>query len=156
MQYIYMDKSYYYRGHFSVDINDAALKRTIIEHGPCRSKDPKYFLSRNEKKNFSLEYYSKVVDNVTIPRLRLCYSPSLQKPYCEVCWLFSDRNNRSNRAWIDGVSGDINNMADKISRHVKTKIHITAASIYGHWKSGDMMDKDAEGFFCFFFYQMLR
>ena len=47
-----MDNSYYYRGHFSVDINDAALKRTIIEHGPCRSKDPKYFLSRNEKKTF--------------------------------------------------------------------------------------------------------
>ena len=91
-----------------------------------------------------MEYYSKVVDNVTIPRLRLCYSPSLQKPYCEVCWLLSDRNNCSNRAWIDGVSGDINNMADKVSRHVKTKIHITAASIYGHWKSGDMMDKDAE------------
>ena len=94
--------------------------------------------------NFSLEYYSKVVDNVTIPRLWLCYSPSLQKPYCEVCWLFSDRNNRSNRAWIDGVSGDIHNMADKISRHEKTKIHITAASIYGQWKSGNAMDKDAK------------
>ena len=70
------------RGHFSGDINDAALKRTIIEHGPCRSKDPKYFSSRDEKKKFffSLEYYSKVVDNVTIPRLWLCYSPSLQNP----------------------------------------------------------------------------
>ena len=42
---------------------------TIIEHGPCRPKDPQYFSSRDEKKNFSLEYYSKVVDNVTIPRL---------------------------------------------------------------------------------------
>ena len=42
------------RGHFSGDINDAALKRTIIEHGPCRSKDPKYFSSRDEKKNFFL------------------------------------------------------------------------------------------------------
>ena len=35
-------------------------------------------------------------------------------------------------------------MADKISRHKKTKIHITAASIYGQWKSGNTMDKDAE------------
>ena len=35
-------------------------------------------------------------------------------------------------------------MADKISRHEKTKIHITAASIYGQWKSGNTMDKDAE------------
>ena len=123
----------------------SALKRTIIEHGPWRPKDPKYFLSRDEKKKkICLEFYSKVVDNVTIPQLWLCYSPSLQKPYCEVCWLFSDRNNRSNRAWIDGVSGDIHNMADKISRHEKTKIHITTASIYSQWKSGNTMDKDAE------------
>ena len=35
-------------------------------------------------------------------------------------------------------------MADKISRHKRTKIHITAASIYGQWKSGNTMDKDAE------------
>ena len=97
-----------------------------------------------EKINFSLEYYSKVVDNVAIPRLWLCYSPSLQKPYRGVFWLFSDRNNRSNRAWIDGVSGDIHSMADKIPRHEKTKIHFTTASIYGQWKSGNTMDKDAE------------
>ena len=97
-----------------------------------------------EKINFSLEYYSKVVDNVAIPRLWLCYSPSLQKPYRGVFWLFSDRNNRSNRAWIDGVSGDIHSMADKIPRHEKTKIHFTAASIYGQWKSRNTMDKDAE------------
>ena len=35
-------------------------------------------------------------------------------------------------------------MADKISHHEKTKIHITAASIYGQWKSGNTMDKDVE------------
>ena len=35
-------------------------------------------------------------------------------------------------------------MADKISCHEKTKIHITAASIYGQWKSGNTMDKGAE------------
>ena len=33
------------RGHFPGDICDAALKRTIIENGPCRPKDPKYFFS---------------------------------------------------------------------------------------------------------------
>ena len=35
-------------------------------------------------------------------------------------------------------------MADKISRHKKTKIHITAASVYDQWKPGNTMDKDAE------------
>ena len=36
-------------GHFPGGISHAALKRTIIEHGPCRPKDPKYFLSKDEK-----------------------------------------------------------------------------------------------------------
>ena len=39
-------------GHFPGDISDAALKRTIIDHEPCRPKDPKYFPSRDEKKLF--------------------------------------------------------------------------------------------------------
>ena len=38
------------RAHFPGDISDAALKRTIIKHEPCRPKDPKYFSSRDEKK----------------------------------------------------------------------------------------------------------
>ena len=40
------------RGYFPGDINDAALRRTIIENGPCSPKDPKYFSSRDEKKTF--------------------------------------------------------------------------------------------------------
>ena len=40
------------RGHFPGGISDAALKQTIIEYGPCRPKDPKYFSSRDEKKLF--------------------------------------------------------------------------------------------------------
>ena len=61
-----------------------------------QAKRPSIFFINGWKKknNFSLEY-SKVVD-VTIQRLWLCYSPSSQKSYCEVCWLFSNRNNRSN------------------------------------------------------------
>ena len=36
-------------GHFPGDISDAALKQTIIEHGPCRPKDPQNFSSRDKK-----------------------------------------------------------------------------------------------------------
>ena len=120
--------------------NEPLLK---IDHA-CQKILSIFYQGMKKKKNFSLEYYSKVVDNVTIPRLWLCYSPFLQKPYYEVCWLFSDGKNCSNRAWIDGVSGDIHNMADKISRDEKTKIHITTALIYSQWESGNTMDKDAD------------
>ena len=40
------------REHFPGDISDAALKRTITEHGPSRPKDAKYFSSRDKKKLF--------------------------------------------------------------------------------------------------------
>ena len=43
-----------------------------------------------------------------------------------------------------GGGGDVHNMADKISRYEKSKTHINAASIYGQWKSGKTVDKDAE------------
>ena len=42
------------RGHFPGDISDAALEQTIIEHGPCRPKDPQYFSSMDEKKKQQL------------------------------------------------------------------------------------------------------
>ena len=48
------------RGHFPGDISDAALKRTIIEHGPCRPKDPKHFSSRDEKKTFLWNIIAKL------------------------------------------------------------------------------------------------
>ena len=57
------------RGLFSGDITDANLKRTIIDHEPCRPKDTKCFITKDGTKNFSSEYYCNVVDNVCIPRL---------------------------------------------------------------------------------------
>ena len=69
-----------HRGHFPGDISDAALERTIIEHGPCRSKDPKYFSSRDEKKNnFSLECFSKVLDNVKNTTVIVMLLPTFAK-----------------------------------------------------------------------------
>ena len=38
--------------HFPGDISDAALKRTIIEHGPCRPKDLSIFHQGMKKKTF--------------------------------------------------------------------------------------------------------
>ena len=50
------------RGHFPGDISDAALKRTNIEHGPCRPKDPKHFSSRDEKKTKT--FLSNIIVNL--------------------------------------------------------------------------------------------
>ena len=129
------------RGLISGDITDANLKGTIIDHGPCRPKYIKCFITKDGTKNVFSEYYCKVVDNVCIPRLWLCYSP-FKKPYCEVCWLFSDRINR-NRAWIDSVSGTNTTWQTK-SPVMKSLKHIYAASVYRQRKSGNTVDKNAE------------
>ena len=64
-------------------------------------------------------YSTKVVGNITIPRLWQGYSPLLKKPYCEVCWLFSERDAEGQKAWINGV-----------------QVHINVAAAYGRWKAG--------------------
>ncbi|CAB4036454.1 Hypothetical predicted protein [Paramuricea clavata] len=71
----------------------------------------------------------------------------LQKPYCEVCWLFADRaspNYENHRGWINGVSGSLHNMLEKIKRHEACNMHIQATAVYMRWKSGKTVDKDNE------------
>ena len=78
------------RGNFPGDIQDPSLKRAILEHGSCRPTDN--FFNTEGKVNFTASYYFHTVDNIQIPRQWICYSPKLKRPYCEVCWLFADRN----------------------------------------------------------------
>jgi hypothetical protein len=63
----------------------------------------------------------------------------LKKAYCEVCWLFADRassNYENHRGWINGVSGGLHNMLEKIKRHEASNVHIQATAVYMRWKSG--------------------
>jgi len=69
---------------------------------------------------FSARYYNKHVKDISIPRLWLCSSMELKKPYCEVCWLFIGRslhNYESQRGWINGVDGTGRSLLGKIKRH---------------------------------------
>ena len=71
----------------------------------------------------------------------------MQKPYCEVFWLFADRsspNYGNHRGWINGVSGSLHNMLDKIKRHETSNMHIQATAVDMRWKSGKTVDKDDE------------
>ena len=132
------------RGVLPADVEDPKLKRAIIEHGPCRPKCLTHFVNDEGKTNFISSYYSYRDGNIEVPRQWLCYSPFLKKPYCEICWLFSERGSNCNRAWIDGVSGDTHNMNTKIQKHEKSEQHIAAARIYGRWKSGKTVDEETK------------
>ena len=132
------------RGILPTDVNDPVLKRAIIEHGSCKPKCVSHFENQEGKTNFFPSYYSYRDGNIVVPRQWLCYSPSLKKPYCEVCWLFAERGSNRNRAWIDGVAGDTNNMSTKIHKHERSDQHIAAARNYGRWKAGKTIDEKTE------------
>ena len=98
----------------------------------------------NTEVNFSAKYYNKNINNISIPRLWLCYSVELQKPYCEVCWLFADRsspNYENHRQWTNGV---LHNMLSKIKRHEASNVHIQATAVYMRWKCGKTVDEENE------------
>ena len=136
------------RGHFTETINDAALKREILMHGPCRPSGPYEYKdsSGNFVTNFCSRYYHEFVEYIEVPREWLCYSNEMRKPYCEVCWLFADRlkQNHDQRVWINGVSGSTHNMLEKIRRHEKSSIHIEASAVYIRWKSRKILDEENE------------
>ena len=137
------------RGHFCETINDSGVKRLILEHGPCRPTDgfEQVNADGSMTTNFSERYYNKYISNISVPRLWLCYSKELRKPYCEVCWLFADRslhNYESQRGWINGVPGTGHNLLEKIKRHENSSMHIEAAAVYSRWKSGKALDEENE------------
>ena len=137
------------RGHFCETINDSGVKRLILEHGPCRPTDgfEQVNADGSMTTNFSERYYNKYISNISVPRLWLCYSKELRKPYCEVCWLFADRslhNYESQRGWINGVPGTGHNLLEKIKRHENSSMHIEAAALYSRWKSGKPLDEENE------------
>ena len=124
------------RGILPGDINDCNLKRTIVQHSPCKPKSETNFINPEGKPNFRADFYRRTDGNITAPRQWLCYSPTLKRPYCDMCWLFAERNNHLNRSWIDGVAGDLKNMNGKIEKHEKSDQHKNGRMLLEHFIAG--------------------
>ncbi|KAF3837719.1 hypothetical protein F7725_009487 [Dissostichus mawsoni] len=71
-------------------LEDDDVKRYILNNGPCKPEGP--FKRDGKGRCFSKEFYNKTSKiGCRIPRKWLCYSPSMDRVYCEQCWLFGDR-----------------------------------------------------------------
>ena len=67
---------------------------------------------------------------MSVNRTWLYYSPLLQKPYCQPCWLFEDRGNPNLQwRWIDEVDGSSRHLSEQIKHHEKTALHISAMAV---------------------------
>ena len=126
------------KGHFPSSIEEGYLKRLILNHGPCKPDGPFTVedVEGNMTTNFSLSYYQLHTKNKTCPRSWLCYSQILRKPYCENCWLFTDRNNQPfavQSAWVNGVDSSKKRLLAKIKKHENSLLHIEASAVYLKW-----------------------
>ncbi len=128
------------RGLFPDTIHSAALKEMIVTHGPCRPI--------NVDKRIQQHYTFWSKGNLKIEREWLCFSPTLEKVYCDVCWLFGNRSNHNFRMeWVMGVSFDENKktgLLKRIKTHEQSEAHVAATHIYQQWKTEKRMDERLE------------
>ena len=85
------------RAYFPSTINPSGLIELIVSHGTCKPVGP---FEENEgdggRAIFTTKhYYFYSAGNLRITRDWLCFSPILKKPSCQTCWLFADRQIRT-------------------------------------------------------------
>lgn len=131
------------RGHFVGVYLSNHMKKSIMTYGPCR---PDIEFPRNDdKRKFSIKYYHLLSKSGNkIPRLWLCYSPSLNNVYCETCWLFADRLYKQFKLeWIDGID-NWQHLSQKIFKHESSVQHIEAVNTKSLWTKNKVIDKQLE------------
>jgi hypothetical protein len=133
------------RAHFNVNITDAQTKRFIVEHGPCRPKGPFVKDVAQKQRCFSESFYEiSSKSGLKISRSWLCYSPILDRAYCQPCWLFGDRRRPGYQSiWAEGVR-DWKHLSAKISTHEKSQVHVTACLTYEQWRLHGCLDEELE------------
>ena len=84
-----------------------------------------------------MSYYSQITKSGTkIKRSWLCYSPQLNKVYCQPCWLFSSSDN----SLITGCD-DWQHLSGTLSVHQQSKAHLDASRLHEMWRSGQTVDE---------------
>ncbi|XP_063749772.1 zinc finger MYM-type protein 1-like [Eleginops maclovinus] len=128
------------RANFPVDISDSDVKRSIIKQGPCKYEGPYPRDARG--RCFSKEYYNRVSKKGTqISRKWLCYSPKMDRVYCQCCWLFGDRTSVGhNLAWTTGIN-DWQGLSRKIREHEHARCHLSACVVYDTWQQNVTIDE---------------
>ena len=75
---------------FPTTITNPEIKRAIIAAGPTQPEEPFPKDPPQTGRLFSNSYYSFITQSgVTLRRFWLCYSRSINRVYCQPCWLFS-------------------------------------------------------------------
>ena len=130
---------------FPTTITNRKIKRAIIATGPTQPEGPFLKDSPHTGRSFSNFYYSfRTQSGVTLRRFWLCYSRSIDRVYCQPCWLFSCRNAPPSRP---GTSFSLQNTWGttglnewgQLSQRIRT--HETSASHAEDWRNNKTIEK---------------
>lgn len=116
-------------------------KTFIVEYGTCRP-DIVFPLNANGRCFDKSFYYTVSKGGLHISRLWLCYSPELQKCYCQPCWLFGDKNIKR-QEWIQGFD-DWNQTARGIKRHENSASHKAACMAFSLYQNHNTINENHE------------
>lgn len=116
-------------------------KKFIVENGPCRPSGP---FNRNASGRCFDEsfYYTISKAGLRILRSWLCYSPELQKCYCQPCWLFGD-NSIKHQEWVRGFN-DWTHTSRGIERHEKSIPHKMACMAFYSFQNHNTINENHE------------
>jgi hypothetical protein len=113
-------------------------KMFIVRNGPCQPSAP-FPVEVESKRCFSEQYYKQVSKcGIEVKREWLCYSPKLDKVYCQPCWLFADRcSGIGSHTFISGYN-DWRHLSRTVKVHQESKAHLEACKI-AYTKIGELI-----------------
>ena len=126
------------RAYFQSRMSDE-LRNQIVNFGPCRPKGPFSVNEEFGRQTFSENHYHVTSGGITIERLWLCFSPQMNRPYYQSCWLFGDQSSQQ-KEWRDGVPENPKHYGEKIKSHKKTEAHRIACNAFAQWKSRQKLE----------------
>ena len=136
---------------FPTTITNPEIKRAIIAAGPTQPEGPFPKDPPQTGRSFSNSYYSFITQSgVTLRRFWLCYSRSIDRVYCQPCWLFSCKNAPPSRPGTSfshqnpwGTTGlnDWGHLSQRIRSHETSASHAEACVVYEQWRNNKTIEE---------------
>ena len=127
---------------FPTIIVNSEIKKAIIAAGP---KQPEGLFPKDPLQSgrlFSTNYYHYVTQSgLKLQIYWLCYSSSMDRVYCQLCWLFSHENVSPGtfyalqNPWITAGLSDWRHLSQQIRSHESSTHHAEACVIYEQWRN---------------------
>ena len=136
---------------FPTTITNPEIKRAIIAADPTQPEGPFPKESPQTGHSFSNSYYSFITQSgVTLRRFWLCYSRSIDRVYCQPCWLFSCKNAPPSRPGTSfslqnpwGTTGlnDWGHLSQRIRSHETSASHAEACVVNEQWRNNKTIEE---------------